>query len=38
MRLLGQVTQTEPLLMVIDYMSNGNLRDLVYENRCVECG
>jgi hypothetical protein len=33
MRLLGQVTQVEPLLMVVDYMGHGNLRDFVHKNK-----
>lgn len=29
MRLMGQVTQTEPILMVVEHMANGNLRDFL---------
>jgi hypothetical protein len=38
MRLLGQITQTEPLIMVVEYMSRGNLRDLLQKNKCGRQG
>ena len=32
-QLLGQVTQDDPLLMVMEHVVNGNLRDYLYEAR-----
>ena len=32
-QLLGQVTQDDPLLLVMEYVSNGNLRDYLHEAR-----
>ena len=31
--LLGQVTQDDPILLLTDYMANGNLRDFLYNTR-----
>jgi serine/threonine protein kinase len=31
--LLGQVTQYDPLLLLTEYMPNGNLRDYLYDAR-----
>ena len=32
-QLLGQVMRDDPLLMVMEYVVNGNLRDYLYEAR-----
>jgi serine/threonine protein kinase len=31
--LLGQVTQDDPILLLTEYMPNGNLRDYLYDAR-----
>jgi len=31
--LLGQVTQDDPILLITEYMPNGNLRDYLYDAR-----
>jgi serine/threonine protein kinase len=32
-QLLGQVTQNDPILMVMEHVSNGNLRDFLHDAR-----